>query len=285
MEITFLGIGFDATLMLPILEQIIPARYLGISSEPIDLEGYQGDKIRFCMRPSVDAAALRILPKIKKRTKDAEIVFLLSEISGKSNEDIICNIAECLCDKTVVSIVWYPKQKHGQRGISNALERLGKRSAVVAIPQKVSTNLYELVPEYAEQILLMYQLAYANAEADTGKRILSKGGLLHLAQEEIEIEYLNYEAEFLRWSITSLKYNHNLDTLMEYGSTALLHLTVSCNTDPSIVQYIVEYIHSYLGEDRELNFSISVISEPWDSVGIDLLVTDTVTAKEADNWL
>ena len=89
MEIAFLGMGFEATLMLSMLERNIPARYLGISSEPMDLEGYQGDKIRFCMRPSVEAAALRILPKIKKRTKDADIVFLLTEITGKSKEDIL----------------------------------------------------------------------------------------------------------------------------------------------------------------------------------------------------
>ena len=284
MEITFLGMGFEATLMLSMLEQNIPVRYLGISSEPIDLERYQGDKIRFCMRPSVEAAALRILPKIKKRTKDADIVFLLAEITGKSKEDIVCNIAEGLEGKTVVSIVWYPKQKHGQRGVSNTLERLGKCSAVVAIPQTGFSKLLELVAEYVEHILFMCQLQYANAEADTGKRILSKGGLLHLIQEEFENEYLNLKAEGLPWSLSGIGYNHNLDTVMEYGSSALLHLTVSRGTDPAIVQYIIEYIYSHLGEDGELNFSITVISESRDSVGIDLLVTDTVTATEEIQW-
>lgn len=284
MEITFLGMGFEATLMLSMLEQNIPARYLGISSEPIDLERYQGDKIRFCMRPSVEAAALRILPKIKKRTKNADIVFLLAEITGKSKEDIVCNIAEGLEGKTVVSIVWYPKQKHGQRGISNTLDRLGKCSAVVAIPQTGLPKLLELAAEYVEHILFMCQLQYANTEADTGKRILSKGGLLHLIQEEFENEYLNLKAEGLPWSLSGIGYNHNLDTVMEYGSSALLHLTVSRGTDPAIVQYIIEYIYSHLGEDGELNFSITVISESRDSVGIDLLVTDTVTATEESQW-
>ena len=284
MEIAFLGMGFEATLMLSMLERNIPARYLGISSEPMDLEGYQGDKIRFCMRPSVEAAALRILPKIKKRTKDADIVFLLTEITGKSKEDIVCNIAEGIEGKTVVSIVWYPKQKHGQRGISNTLERLGKCSAVVAIPQTGLPKLLELVPEYVEHILFMYQLAYVKAEAGTGKRILSKGGLLHMIQEEFDIEYLNLKAEGLPWSLSGIGYNQNLDTVMEYGSAALLHLTISQGTDPAIVQYIIEYIYSHLGEDGELNFSISVITEPRDSVGIDLLVADTVTATEASDW-
>lgn len=284
MEIAFLGMGFEATLMLSMLERNIPARYLGISSEALDLEGYQGDKIRFCMRPSVEAAALRILPKIKKRTKDADIVFLLAEITGKSKEDIVCNIAEGLEGKTVVSIVWYPKQKHGQRGISNTLERLGKCSAVVAIPQTGLPKLLELVPEYVEHILFMYQLAYVKAEVGTGKRILSKGGLLHMIQEEFDIEYLNLKAEGLPWSLSGIGYNQNLDTVMEYGSAALLHLTVSQGTDPAIVQYIIEYIYSHLGEDGELNFSISVITEPRDSVGIDLLVADTVTATEASDW-
>ena len=284
MEIAFLGMGFEATLMLSMLERNIPARYLGISSEPMDLEGYQGDKIRFCMRPSVEAAALRILPKIKKRTKDADIVFLLTEITGKSKEDIVCNIAEGIEGKTVVSIVWYPKQKHGQRGISNTLERLGKCSAVVAIPQTGLPKLLELVPEYVEHILFMYQLAYVKAEVGTGKRILSKGGLLHMIQEEFDIEYLNLSAEGLPWSLSGIGYNQNLDTVMEYGSAALLHLTISQGTDPAIVQYIIEYIYSHLGEDGELNFSISVITEPRDSVGIDLLVADTVTATEASDW-
>ena len=284
MEIAFLGMGFEATLMLSMLERNIPARYLGISSEPMDLEGYQGDKIRFCMRPSVEAAALRILPKIKKRTKDADIVFLLTEITGKSKEDIVCNIAEGIEGKTVVSIVWYPKQKHGQRGISNTLERLGKCSAVVAIPQTGLPKLLELVPEYVEHILFMYQLAYVKAEVGTGKRILSKGGLLHMIQEEFDTEYLNLRAEGLPWSLSGIGYNQNLDTVMEYGSAALLHLTISQGTDPAIVQYIIEYIYSHLGEDGELNFSISVITEPRDSVGIDLLVADTVTATEASDW-
>lgn len=258
--------------------------YLGISSDPIDLEVYPGDKIMFCMRPSVDAAALRILPKIKKRTTDADIVFLLSEITGKSKEDIVCNIAEGLEGKTVVSIVWYPKRKHGQRGIANTLERLGKCSAVVAIPQTSLSTSLELAAKYAEHILFMYQLQYANAEADTGKRILSHGGLLHLIQGEFEIEYLNLKAEGLPWSLSGIAYNHNLDTVMEYGSSALLNITVSHGTDPAIIQYIIEYIYSHLGEDGELNFSITVISESRDSVGIDLLVTDTVTATEESQW-
>lgn len=284
MEITFLGMGFEATRMLPVLERNIPAQSLAISSEPLDLKGYQGDNIRFCMRPSIEAAALRILPKIKKRTKEAEIVFLFAEITGKSKEDIVCNIAEGLAGKTVVSIVWYPKQKHGQRGISNTLERLGKCSAVVAVPQTGFPKLLELVAEYVEHILFMYQLSYVNAGADAGKRILSKGGLLHLIQEEFEIEYLNLRSEGLPWSLSGIGYNYNLDTLMEYGSSALLHLTVSQGTDPAIVQYIVEYIYSQLGEDGELNFSIAVITEPRDSVGIDLLVADTITETEAKNW-
>ena len=284
MKITFLGIGFEATLMLSLLEQNIPARYLGISSEALDLEGYQGDKIRFCMRPTVEAAALRILPKIKKRTKDADIVFLLTEITGKAKEDIVCNIAEGLEEKTVVSIVWYPKQKHGQRGISNTLERLGKCSAVVAIPQIALPKLLELVPEYAEHILFMYQLSYVKAEADTGKRILSKGGLMHIIHDEFEIEYLNLNAEGVPWSLSGIGYNDDLDTVMKYGSAALLHLAVSQGTDPAIVQYIIEYVYSHLGEEGELNFSITVIPEPRDSVGIDLLVADTVTATEAENW-
>lgn len=284
MKITFLGMGFEASLMLPVLERNIPAQTLAISSEPLDLEGYQGDKIRFCMRPSVEAAALRILPKIKKRTKDAEIVFLFAEITGKSKEDIVCNIAEGLESKTVVSIVWYPKQKHGQRGISNTLERLGKYSAVVAIPQTEFHKRLELAAEYVEHILFMYQQPYVKADADTGKRVLSKGGLLHLIQEEFEIEYLNLRSEGLPWSLSGVGYNHNLDTVMEYGSSALLHLTVSQGTDPAIVQYVIEYIYSHLGEDGELNFSIAVITEPRDSVGIDLLVADTVTATEANDW-
>ena len=83
MEITFVGIGYDAALILPLLERNIPAHYLGVSStETTDIGVYKGDKIRFSLRPSVDAAALRILPKIKKRTKNAEIVFLLSEMTG-----------------------------------------------------------------------------------------------------------------------------------------------------------------------------------------------------------
>ena len=284
MEVTFVGMGFDATLMLPILEQNIPGRYLAVSSETIDLEDYQGDKISFRMHPSIEAAALRILPKIKKRTKEAEIVFLLSEITGKVKEDLVCNIAEGFADKLVVSIVWYPKRKHGQKGIINSIDRLRKHSSVVAIPQTDYGKLIELIGEYVEQILFMYQLPYVNAEKDTGKRILSEGGLLHLIQEEIETEYLNLRAEGLPWSITSIGYNRNLDTLMEYGSSALLHLTVSRGTDPTIVQYITEYIYSYLDEEGELNFSITVISEQQDYVGIDLLVTDTVTVKEAESW-
>lgn len=284
MEVTFIGMGFDATLMLPILERNIPGCYLAVSSEMIDLEDYQGDKISFRMHPSMEAASLRILPKIKNRTKDAEIVFLLSEITGKKQEDILCNIAEGLDNKTIINIVWYSKKKHGQRGISDSLKRLGKNSSVIAIPQISSTKLPELVLEYVEMILRMYTLPYAHAEEDTGRRILSAGGLLHLAHEEIEIEYLNLKAEMLPWSITSIGYNRNLDTLMEYGSSALLHLTVSRGTDPTIVQYITEYIYSHLGEEGELNFSITVISEQQDYVGIDLLVTDTVTAKEAESW-
>ena len=284
MEVTFIGMGFEATLMLPALEQNFPAYTLAISSEPLDLEGYHGDKIRFCMRPSVEAAALRILPKIKNRAKGAEIVFLFSEITGKKQEDIICNIAEGLDNKTIINIVWYSKKKHGQRGISDSLERLGKNSSVIAIPQISSTKLPELVLEYVEMILRMYTLPYAYAEEDTGRRILSAGGLLHLAHEEIETEYLNLRAEMLPWSITSIGHNRNLDTLMEYGRSALLHLTVPQGTDPTIIQYITEYIYSHLGEDGELNFSITVIPEKRDSVGIDLLVADTVTATEANEW-
>lgn len=284
MEIAFVGIGFDATLMLPILERNIPARYLTVSSETIDLEAYQGDKISFRMHPSIEAAALRILPKIKKRTKEAEIVFLLSEVTGKKQEDIICNIAEGLDNKPIINMVWYPKKKHGQRGIFDSLEQLGKHSSVIAIPQIGSTKLPELVSEYVKQILLMYQLPYAYAQADTGKRILSKGGLLHLAQEEIDIEYLTHDAEMLPWSISCIGHNKSLDTLLEYGHCALIHLTVPKGADPAIVQYIIEYIHSHLGEEGELNFSITVTTEPRDSVGIDLLVTDTVTAKEAESW-
>lgn len=284
MEITFLGMGVEATLLLPMLERNIPARYVGISSGPIDLEEYRGEKIRFSMRPSIGAAALRILRKINKSTKDADIVFLLSEINGKSTEDIVCSIAEGIEGKTVISIVWYPKQKHGQRGISNTLERLGKCSSVVAIPQMASTKLQELVPEYVEQLLFMYQLPYVNVEMDTCKRILSKGGLLHLMQEEIYIEHLNHKAEGIPWSISSIRHSRNLDTLLEYGSSALLHITVSQGTDPAAIQYICEYVFSQLGEDGELNFSITVISEPQDTVGIDILVTNTVTEKEASLW-
>ncbi len=284
MEVTFVGMGFDATLMLPILERNIPGRYLAVSSETIDLEDYQGDKISFRMHPSIEAAALRILPKIKKRTKEAEIVFLLSEITGKVKEDIVCNIAEGFADKIVVSVVWYSKRKHGQKGIINSIDRLGKHSSVVAIPQTDYGKLIELIGEYVEQILFMCQLPYVNAEKGTGKRILFAGGLLHLIQEEIETEYLNLRAEGLPWSISSITYNPNLDTGLEYGQSALLHLTVSKGTDPAIIQYVTEYIYSHLGEDGELNFSITVIAEPRDSVGIDLLVTDTVTVKEAESW-
>ena len=284
MEVTFVGMGFDATLMLPILVRNIPGRYLAVSSEAIDLKDYQGDKISFRMHPSIEAAALRILPKIKKRTKEAGIVFLLSPIAGKRQEDIICDIAEGIDNKPIINIVWYPKKKHGQRGLSDSLERLGKNSSVIAIPQIGSTKLPELVSEYVKQILLMYQLPYAYAEADTGKRILSEGGLLHLKQEEIDIEYLSHDAEMLPWSISCIGHNESLDTLMEYGRCALLHLTVPQGADPAIVQYIVEYIHSHLGEGGELNFSITVITELRDSVGIDLLVTDTITAKEAESW-
>ena len=64
----------------------------------------------------------------------------------------------------------------------------------------------------------------------------------------------------------------------------MLHLTVSQGTDPTIVQYIIEYIYSHLGEDGELNFSITATAEPRDSVGIDLLVADTLTAAEINDW-
>jgi len=282
MNISFLGIGFDAIMMLKMFEPHIPAHYLAISSDAIDLEGYAGDKILFRMRPSVDAAASRILPKIKKQTKDAEVVFLLSEVS-RQKENIICNIAEGLENKTVISIVWYPRKNHGQRGISKILDRLGEQSAVVAIPQGSFPKLLNLVAEYTELILFMYQQSYAYAQPDTGKRVISKGGLLHLAQDDFETEFLNLEAEGLPWSLSAICYNPSLDTGM-YGPSALLHLTVPQGTDPAIVQYIIEYVYSHIGEDWELNFSITEIPEAIDSVGVKVLVTDTITAKEADPW-
>lgn len=284
MKITFLGMNCDAIVLLKILEEKISANYLGISSNARDLREYTGDKILFRLQPSIDAAVSRILPKIEKRTKDADIVFLFSEICGKGKEDIICDIAEELENETVVSVVWYPKQKHGQRGISNTLERLGECSAVVAIPQTTHSKLPELVPKYVEQILRMYQLPYVNEEADIGKRVISNGGLLHLIQEDLEIAYLNHRAEGLPWSISSICYNRDLDTGLDCGCNALLHLTVFQETDPSIIQYICEYVFSRIGEEGELNFSITVTPEPQDFVGVDLLVTDVVTLKESQKW-
>lgn len=105
-----------------------------------------------------------------------------------------------------------------------------------------------------------------------------------MMQEEIYIEHLNHKAEGIPWSISSIRHSRNLDTLLEYGSSALLHITVSQGTDPAAIQYICEYVFSQLGEDGELNFSITVISEPQDTVGIDILVTNTVTEKEASLW-
>ena len=284
MEITCIGMGFDATLMLPVLEKNLPARCLGIASKSWDLEGYTGDQIRFSMRPSVDAAALRILPKIKKRTKGADIVFLFSEITGKSQEDIICNIAEGLEDQLVVCVVWYPKRKHGQRGIANTLQRLGRCSAVVSIPQTSIEKVLEVALCAVEQIQFLYPLAYANGEADKGKSVLSHGGLLHLVQEELEIEYLDYKCEGLPWSISAIGYNADMDTVMGYGCPALLHLAVPKGTDPKIVQYICEYIYSHLGEEGELNFSIAVRSDGKPSVGLDLLVADSCTREESSPW-
>ena len=94
---------------------------------------------------------------------------------------------------------------------------------MVAIPQTDYGKLIELIGEYVEQILFMYQLPYVNAEKDTGKRILSEGGLLHLVQEEIETEYLNLRAEGLPWSISSITYNPNLDTGLECSNHSICH--------------------------------------------------------------
>lgn len=284
MEITFLGIGFDATLMMQLLERNISAHYIAISSESLDLEQYEGEKVRYICRPSVDAAALRILAKTKKNTKNSDIVFLLSEITGKNKEDIICKIAEGLENKTVISVVWYSKQKHGQQGISNTLDRLGACSSVVAIPYSKLTTLLSLVTEYVEQILRMYNLPYVNTEPEIGKRIIGEGGLLHLVHREVDIGNLNRENERFSWGMAGIGYSVELDTLLEYGHSALLHLTVPKVTPPETIQYVCEYIFSQLGDEEEFNFNISVDNELADTVIIELLVTDTVTQKETEFW-
>lgn len=285
MENAFIGIGADADLVLAGLGKKLPGHSLWLSSGSNDPQGYEGEKLRFRMHPSVEAAASRLLPKIRKGTQEAGLLFLLSGITGKKQEDIICNLAEGFGDKTVVSVVWYPRQKHGQRGISSTLERLGKCSAVVALPLTDTAKLPELAETYVELIRVLYRLPYANAGADTGKRILTRAGLLHLIQREFQTDYLNLQAEGHPRSLNRIVYNQNLDTVMEYGRSALLHLTVSQGTDPAVIQYVCEYIFSHLGEEGELNFSISVRSEPGDTLGVKLLVTNAVTAEEVKSWL
>ena len=54
------------------------------------------------------------------------------------------------------------------------MERLGKCSAVVAIPQKDFVKRLELVAEYVELILFMYQQPYVKADADTGKKRIAR---------------------------------------------------------------------------------------------------------------
>ncbi|MBO5892538.1 MAG: hypothetical protein J6Q30_07510 [Oscillospiraceae bacterium] len=285
MKITVLGIGFDATLVIQLLKKSIPAHYVAISANSSDLKQYEGEKIRYIGRPSVDAAASRILSKVKAHTLDSDIVFLFSEITGKSQENIVCNIAEGIEDKTVISIVWYSKQKHGQQGLSDTLDRLGACSAVVAIPISKQNTLLSLAPEYAEQILRMYKLPYAHAEPGTGKRVIENGGLLHLAQEEVDIAYLDHAGATLPWGLSCINYSCKLDTLLEYSQSALLHLTIPPATPPKKLQYVCEYIFSLMGDESELNFHLSVDHELKNSMMIELLATCSITAKEAESWI
>ena len=285
MEITFLGMGFDACCLMQQLEASIPGHYVAISSQAADLEQYDGDTIRYICRPSVEAAALRILTKTKKHTKNSDIVFLLSAITGKHNENIICHLTEGLTDQIVVSIVWYPKHKHGQQGIENTVDRLGACSSVIAIPDDRLPALLTYVPEYAEQVLRMYALPYVNAEPETGKRILSDGGLLHLVREEIGYFSLNPRNARSPFGISEINYSRTLDTQLEYCSSALLHLTVPPATPPRIIQFVCDYLYSRLGEDGDFNFSLSVDSTLKNAVIIELLATDSVTTAQSEMWL
>jgi len=84
MEVTFVGLGFDATLMLPILERNIPARYLAVSSETIDLEAYQVDKISFRMHPSIELPPCGSYPKLKKEQRRQKSFFCFPRSLEKS---------------------------------------------------------------------------------------------------------------------------------------------------------------------------------------------------------
>lgn len=284
MEVTFIGIGAEAASALKRLKQTVPGRYLGVFSKAADAADYDTEQLRFCLRPSVDAAALRILPKLQKLINGSEVVFLLSELSGKPQEDIICNLVQGLNAETVISIVWYEKRKHGQRGIETSLERLADHSAVVAIPQKNFEKTLELIPEYVGQLLLMYSLPYANAAPEAGKKALQEGGILHLTQNEIPMDELTPKRGWKSLGMAETEYNPDLDTLLNYSCSALLSLAVPPGTPPAIIRYICEYVFYAIDPEGEFNFHITVAPELQDCVAIKLLGADTITAKIADLW-
>ena len=128
-------------------------------------------------------------------------------------------------------------------------------------------------------------MPYLNAASDIGKKTICDGGLLHLAQENIRIDDFDCIRKRVPWDMHYIYHSYELDTLLEYCHSALLHLVIPPTTPPEVLKCICELIFSRLSEEGDFNLHISVESELTDSITVELLATDAITAKETEMWI
>ena len=280
MNTVIFGIEIEAIVLMREFRAEIPARYIAMDWDKETPEGCAEETIRFSARLPAEDAVSRIAVKIKKAAKDADLVFLLSEITGARKTDLLPHIAKLLEGKTVVSVVWYPWQKHGKERMLDALYRLEECSAVAAFQRGTADMLY--ISHLVQQIYRMCTMSYTNADADAGLRTLRDGGLLHIAESTVPLDDLQYK----RYSPTlyRIRHNHMLDTLLDGCRSALMNIRVPKTISPGVLRYLCEFAAFSTSEKGELNLNLFEDPDLADSVRIEVLATGAVTECEISTY-
>jgi len=286
MNIVLLGIEFDGIFVMRELSKHIPAQCVALSSDSYTLKNYGGNcTVKYSDRLPLGEALSRVVPKIEKYIKDADLVFLLSSVTGRRGEDEVCYLAEFLDADTLVNVIWFPQTERKLKRIQNLIDRLRSLTSVIAFDYTKSEDFCTWAYALVSQVVDMYQMSYANADPDTGKRCITNRGLLHIVSRIIKCDHIVRDIGQLAWNMRSVEHCDLQDTLLEYADSVLLHLRIPEGFPEEKLSNILECILFKINDNAEFNLALFVDPTLSDSVIIEVIAGNAVTCTEAAEWM